>query len=155
MSWIPDRIAMIALLALCSAPAMAQSQRVDDSGTQVLGGLVRMKWESVAPQPGKANLLVGQITVLVRLDMSPWRGRRGRLYQELSKQPSPVTASWTTRGALLPGAVRDGERTLVYAGSVDADRFEDTFILTIQADADLLSRPEQLEFSFTFEPEGL
>jgi hypothetical protein len=97
---------------------------------------------------------MGKVTVLVRLDTAPLRGRRGRLFHVLSKQPSPVQAEWTTRGVLLPGSVADGERTLVYAGLIDQDLIEDTLQLTIIADGKLLSRPEQLEFSFEFEPEG-
>lgn len=153
MTRLPVLAALLALL-LCPGPAQAESHRVDDSASQVLGGLVRMKWETAAPQPGRANMLVGQVTILVRLDMSPWKGRSGRLYHQLEKQPSPVLASWTTRGALLAGELRDGDRTLVYAGLVTTDRMEDTFVLTLRADADLLSRPELLEFSFVFEPEG-
>jgi hypothetical protein len=90
----------------------------------------------------------------VRLDTSPWNGRRGRIYHQLSRQGNPVTVSWTTRGPLLPGEVRDGERTLVYTGLVSTDLLEDTFLLTITANADQLSRLDQLEFSFEFEPEG-
>lgn len=134
--------------------AQAQAQRIDDSGTQVLGGVVRLKWQKAAPAPGEPNLLVGQVTVLVRLDVSPWKGRRGRIYHQMSRQGNPVTASWTTRGALLPGEVRDGERTLVYAGLVTGDLIEDTLVLTLTANADQLSRLDQLEFSFEFEPEG-
>jgi hypothetical protein len=140
--------------ALLPVGAQAQAQRIDDSGTQVLGGIVRLKWQQAAPQPGQPNLLVGQITVLVRLDTSPWNGRRGRIYHQLSRQGNPVTVSWTTRGPLLPGEVRDGERTLVYTGLVSTDLLEDTFLLTITANADQLSRLDQLEFSFEFEPEG-
>lgn len=153
-----SRLLSLALLLLLAAAlptgAQAQAQRIDDSGTQVLGGLVRLKWQQAAPQPGEPNLLVGQVTVLVRLDTSPFNGRRGRIYHQLSRQGNPVTVSWTTRGALLPGEVRDGERTLVYAGLVSQDLIEDTFVLTLTANADQLSRLEQLEFSFEFEPEG-
>ncbi|KFN41717.1 hypothetical protein [Arenimonas metalli] len=147
-------LATLAVLLALLLPAGARAERIDDSGTQVLGSLVRLKWQKAAPQPGEPNLLVGQITVLVRLDMSPWKGRRGRIYHQLSRQGNPVTVSWTTRGALLPGEVRDGERTLVYAGLVTHDLIEDTFLLTLTANADQLSRLEQLEFSFEFEPEG-
>lgn len=153
MSRLLPALALLLALLLPSG-AQAQAHRIDDSATQVLGGLVRLKWQQAAPQPGEPNLLVGQITVLVRLDMSPWKGRSGRIYHVLSRQGNPVTVSWTTRGALLPGEVRDGERTLVYAGPVNADLLEDTFVLTITANADQLARLDQLEFGFEFEPEG-
>lgn len=145
---------LLAIALALPGTAFAQPQRIDDTGSQVLGGLVRMQWESETPSATSPNMLQGQITVLVRLDMSPWLGQRGRVYHVLSKQPTPVEARWTTRGVLLPGTVRDGERTLVYAGTVSADRLEDTFTLLIRANGDLLSQPEQLEFSFEFEPEG-
>lgn len=139
-------------LLLASHVVRAQAIPVDDSSSQVLGGLVRMQWED--PAPGRSDRLMGKVTVLVRLDTAQIRGRRGRIFHVLAKQSTPVQAVWTTRGVLLPGAVTDGERTLVYTGVVDRDVIEDTFQITIIADGNLLSRPEQLEFSFEFEPEG-
>lgn len=140
------------LLFGATTTAQAQAVRIDDSSSQVLSGLVRMKWEN--PAPGSGDMLVGQVTVLVRLDTSPFKGRSGRIYHVLGRQATPVEASWTARGPLLPGAVSEGERTLVYAGPITTDLIEDTFVLTIRADGNLLSRPEQLEFSFEFEAEG-
>ncbi|HEY9142968.1 MAG TPA: hypothetical protein VIM90_02925 [Arenimonas sp.] len=146
-------LVLAALLLGASSAALAQQAvRLDDSSSQVLSGLVRMKWED--PAPGRSDMLVGQVTVLVRLDTSPFKGRSGRIYHVLGRQATPVEASWTARGPLLPGAVRDGERTMVYAGPITTDLIEDTFVLTLRADANLLSRPEQLEFHFEFEAEG-
>ena len=148
-----SRLLPLLLCLLLAAPAaLAQAIPVDDSSSQVLGGLVRMEWED--PAPGRSDRLMGRVTVLVRLDTAPLRGRRGRIFHVLAPQSTPVQAEWTTRGVLLPGTVADGERTLVYAGAIDQDLIEDTFQLTIIADGRLLSRPEQLEFSFEFEPEG-
>lgn len=154
-----SRALALLLLAACLAclprtGLAQQAHRVDDSASQVLGGLVRMKWKDVRPGPGASNELVGQTTVLTRLDMSPFRGRSGRLFMVLGPQSGPVRASWTTRGVLLPGELRDGERTLVYAGLVGADLFEDTMVLTITASADVFAQPDRLEFHFEFEPEG-
>jgi hypothetical protein len=150
-----SRLLTVALLfaALCASPvATAQTYPVDDSGSQVLGGNVRMKWDSVMPRPGQASTMTGRMTVLVRLDVSPWRGRSGRIYKKLAPQPSgPVLAQWTSRGVLLPGQLRDGERTLVYSGPIVADRLEDTLMVTLQADGDRL--PDQSQLSFTFEIE--
>ena len=145
--------ACLALLAL--APVLAQAntaQRVDDSGSQVLGGLVRMQWLDASP--GSSNLMAGQVTVLVRLDVSPWVGRNVRIYQVLAKQATPVRVEWTARGPLLPGAFADGERALVYAGPVTENSLSDTFVLTIFADGSLLERPEVLDFYFEIELEG-
>lgn len=152
MSRLAARLVLLLLLALPTAAAAQQAIRIDDSASQVLSGLVRMKWED--PAPGRSDMLVGQVTVLVRLDTAPLQGRSGRIYHVLGRQASPVEASWTARGPLLPGTVRDGERTLIYAGAITTPMIEDTFVLTLRADGNLLSRPEQLEFHFEFEPEG-
>ncbi|GAB2659454.1 hypothetical protein [Arenimonas aestuarii] len=147
------RFVFVAVLAL--APALSQAngpQRVDDSASQVLGGLVRMQWMDAAP--GNGNLMAGQVTVLARLDTSPWLGRNVRIYQVLDKQATPVRVEWTTRGPLLPGALSDGERALVYAGPVAEGSLSDTFVLTIFADGSLLERPEVLDFHFEIELEG-
>lgn len=146
----------ILLLGLLSASLSAFSalaaERVDDSGTQVLGGLTRLEW--MDPSPGASNVMAGQVTVLVRLDVSPWQGRNVRIYQRLSKQAMPVRVEWTARGPLLPGAMADGERALVYSGPVTGATLSDTFVLTILADGQLFERPEVLDFSFEIELEG-
>jgi len=144
--------ALFALLLAAFAPAAtAQAIRLDDSASQVLSGLVRMNWEE--PTPGRGDMLLGQVTVLVRLDTAALRGRSGRIYQVLDRQATPVDVSWTARGLLLPGTLRDGERTLVYAGPIAADTIEDTLVLTIRADGNRLAHPEQLAFHFEFEAE--
>lgn len=144
--------ALLALAWFAAGPAQAQALRLDDSASQVLSGLVRMKWED--PTPGRSDMLVGQVTVLVRIDTSELRGRSGRIFHVLGRQATPVEASWTARGPLLPGQLKDGERALVFAGPISTDLIEDTFVLTLRADANLLSRPEQLAFHFEFEADG-
>jgi len=143
------------LLALPFA-AMAQTFPVDDSASQVLeSGPLKMRWDSVVPKPGQPSTMTGQVVVLVRLDVAQWRGRRGRIYQRLAPVPNgPVTAAWSANGPLLPGRVRDGERALVFSGAIAAERIEDTFRLTIQADGNRVLRPQDLHFSFEFEPES-
>lgn len=143
-------------LAFGVAPAAAQPTfPVDDSASQVLdGGALRMRWEQVAPGPGQSSTITGQVVVLVRLDVSPWRGQRGRLYMRLAPVPSgPVSAEWTSSGPLLPGRLRDGERGLVFIGAIASDRLEDRFRITLQADGTRVTRTENLDFSFEFEPE--
>ena len=44
-----------------AAAVEGTAQRVDDSGSQVLGGLVRMQWLDASP--GSSNLMAGQVTV--------------------------------------------------------------------------------------------
>jgi hypothetical protein len=149
------RLAAVLLLALCSAaPAFAQAIPVDDSGSQVLSSTLKMQWDDALPRGGANATLSGTLTVHVRLDVAPLRGRRGRIYQVLPTQAaSPIRATWTTGGMLLPGSLEDGGRALVYAGPIDTDLIEDTLRLTIQAKASRLSRQEQLHFAFEFEPD--
>lgn len=146
----PLLVALLLVLAPVHSPLAAE--RVDDSGSQVLGGLTRLEWASAAP--GASNLMTGQVTVLVRLDVSPWQGRNVRIYQALNRQSMPVRVEWTARGPLLPGAMADGERSLVYAGPVTGTTLSDTFVFTIHADGQLFERPEVLDFSFEIELEG-
>lgn len=142
-------------LLFCAAAAMAQTYRVDDSASQVLeSGPIRMRWDQLVPHPGQPSRMTGQVVVLVRLDVSPWRGRNARIYQTLPPQPiGPVDVQWTTNGPMIAGRLRDGGRTLVYSGPIQADRMEDTFRLTIQVDGNRVLRPQDLNFSFEIEPE--
>lgn len=146
------------LAAACafSSRAVAQVFPVDDSASQVLqAGPVKMRWDSLAPTPGRPATISGELTVLVRLDVSPWQGRRARIYQTLASVPSgPVTATWSANGPLLPGQLRDGGRTLVFSGVVTAARIEDTFRIRIQADGERVQRPQDLVFSFEIELES-
>lgn len=146
------------LAAACALPSGAGAQvfPVDDSASQVLqAGPVKMRWDSLAPTPGRPATISGELTVLVRLDVSPWQGRRARIYQTLAAVPSgPVTATWTANGPLLPGQLRDGGRTLVFSGVVTTARIEDTFRIHVQADGERVQRPQDLVFSFEIELES-
>lgn len=135
--------------------AFAQTYPVDDSASQVLDpGLVDMRWESLVPRPGQPSTIVGKVAVRVVLDVSPWRGRRARIYQSLPPSAvGPVSVEWRADGPLSSGVLRDGGRTLVYAGPIDSDRLVDTFRLVIRADGDRVVRPQALQFSFDIEPE--
>lgn len=138
-----------ALLALFALPAAAQTYRVDDSASQVLGSTLRLKPAAVTAPGAPVYRVSGEIEVLVRLNVAQWQGRRGRIYMKLPEQPGrAVTASWTTRGRLLPGTLRAGERALVYNGPMPAKMIEDTQRLRIEADGRLLRPSEQLEFTF-------
>lgn len=153
---LSTRLLLLLLLALPCFAASAQTFPVDDSASQVLeSGPLKMRWDSVVPKPGQPSTMTGQVVVLVRLDVAQWRGRRGRIYQRLAPVPNgPVTAAWAANGPLLPGRVRDGERALVFSGAIASERIEDTFRLTIQADGNRVLRPQDLHFSFEFEPES-
>lgn len=141
---------LAAMLAVAIAgPAMAETLRVDDSASQVLGGTLRLKPDAPFARGSQANLVSGEIPVLVRLDVSAWKGRQGRIYMLLPQRAGGmIGATWSTRGRLLPGTVRSGERTLVYAGLIQGDLLEDTLRLRIQADERTLARDERLAFAF-------
>lgn len=149
--------ALVLLTLALAGPAAAQTYPVDDSASQVLqAGPLKMRWDSLVPRRGEPPTIRGQVTVLVRLDVSPWQGRNGRIYQKLAAVPAgPVTVSWSTSGPLLPGAVRDGERTLVYSGPLMAPRLEDTLQMVIEANGERVQRPQDLDFSFEIELEAL
>ncbi|MBW8824227.1 MAG: hypothetical protein JF567_08390 [Xanthomonadales bacterium] len=131
-------------------PARAGTYRVDDSASQVLSSNVEMKWHPMQAAPAQRNIATGNLTVIVRLDVAKWAGHPGRIYMRMpASAVIPTITTWTSRGTLLPGTLRDGERTLVYAGPIPVSgRIEDTLMLTIQADARRLSRPEQLQYNF-------
>lgn len=145
-------LAMSCYVAFAANDAHAQARtfKVDDSASQVLDPNVTMEWESIAPTRGPdANAVSGQFAVLVRLDVAAWQGRMGRIYMILPPTPSgTVTATWNTRGPLLPGTLRSGERSLVYAGPINAPLIEDTMRIQLQADGRHITRTQQLEFTF-------
>jgi hypothetical protein len=144
------------LLLLLALPVAAQTFPVDDSESRVLdAGPIRMRWDSLVPRAGQAATISGQVQVLVKLDVSTWRGRNGRIYQTLPPLPiGQVEARWSANGPLLTGTLRAGERTLVYAGPIVSDRLEDIFRMTIQADGNRVLRPQDLRFSFEIELES-
>ncbi|HJR73299.1 MAG TPA: hypothetical protein VJ806_06640 [Luteimonas sp.] len=140
---------LAALLWLATSTAFAQSYRVDDSASQVLGSTLRLKPAATPARGTPVYQVSGEIEVLVRLDVAPWLGRRGRIYMRLPERSGrSVIASWTTRGRLLPGTVRSGERALVYNGPISVRTIEDTQRLRIEADGRYLRPSEQLEFTF-------
>ena len=146
------RQALPALLAaawLMAAPAHAATYPVDDSASEVLSNTVQMKWDDATPKRGARANVSGAVTVRVRLNLAPFKGRQGRVYMKLPPQASgPVTATWTTQGRLQAGQLRSGERSLVLSGVMPGGLLEDTIRLTLQTDGQRLVRVEQLQFSF-------
>jgi hypothetical protein len=143
---------VLALALAVGGATQAQTFRVDDSKSQVLDTQVRMQWESVAPGPGRSATVVGQTTVLVRLDVAEWQGLVGRIFMRLPARPDgAVEVRWTTRGRLQPGSLRSGERAMVFSGVVPAALLEDTLVIRLSTDGESLDREEALEFSFEIE----
>lgn len=148
-----SRALLLLLALLVPAAARATAYPVDDTGTRVLGQ-VDMAWDRAAPERGRPDTASGGVTVLVRLDMAPWRGRSGRLYLTLPARPQGrLLVRWSARGPLLPGQLRDGERALVMAGPVTGDVVEDTLRLSLHTDGEGEIGAERLDFSFEFEPD--
>lgn len=142
----------LVLAKLASGAVLAETFFVDDSRSQVLDSNVRMFWESVAPGRGRSSQVIGQTTVIVRLDVAPWEGRQGRIFMLLPpRTEAAVEAQWTTRGPLQPGQLRSGERAMVFAGRVPAGLLEDTLVIRLSTDGDSLVRDESLQFSFEIE----
>lgn len=137
--------------------ASAATYKVDDSASQVLRPSVNMQWDDpIGPMRSQPSSgVTGKVTVLVRLDVRQWKGKAGRIYMKLPTPPTgPVSATWSSRGQLLPGVLRSGDRTLVFSGLVPSDMLEDTIQLTIRADGNQLVRTERLEFSFEIDVDG-
>jgi hypothetical protein len=146
-------VAALGLLTGATGVVLAsETLPVDDSRSQVLDSQVRMEWESIVPGHGRSNRVIGQTTVIVRLDVEPWRGRDGKIFMLLlPRAEAPIEARWTTRGTLQPGLLRSGERVMVFAGVVPGGLLEDTIVLRMATDGDSLGRDESLDFRFEIE----
>lgn len=142
---------LLLIFALSPTDALAvMPERVDDSRTQVMGAL-RLKWDSAMPKSGAPDTASDRIAVLVHLDVSPWTGRKGRIYLTLDPATGGRTeASWTSRGVLLPGRLRTGDRQLVYAGPIQGDSLQDTLEMTIRTHGGL-DAGSRLNFAFEIE----
>jgi hypothetical protein len=140
---------LIALLG--TLPAGARSTRIDDSGTLPYASSLAVQWEQPSPRRPVSNLMSGTLTLRVRLNVTPWLHRVGRLYLTLpAQQPGPMIVSWVTRGKLLPGQLSSGSRALVYAGPIAAPYIEDVLELTLRLDGTRLQQ-QQYHVNFNFE----
>lgn len=150
---------LIAALGLAAGQSLqAATHRIDDSATQVLSSSVRMRTDTrLLPRNGEPMTWTGTVDVRVRLDLAPWQGRNGKIYMTLPNTTgTPLTVTWASRGRLLPGVLRSGERTLVHAGPVPTGvgLFEETLQLRIDSDGRGLERPQQLQFGFEIDMES-
>jgi hypothetical protein len=109
-----------------------------------------MRWKSTAPsRSGADNLMIGTTTIRVRINVTPWLRRSGRIYLDLpAQQPGPITASWITQGRFLPGQVRSGNRALVYAGPIASPFMEDVLKFQFSVDGTLIRHPFPVTFHF-------
>ena len=144
-----------ALSIIWPAAARAKTTTIDDSGTQALEPAVSLRWKTATPsRSGADNLMVGTTTIRVRMNLTPWLHRSGRIYLNLpAQQPGPFNASWTTQGRLQPGQLRSGNRVLVYAGPIAVPFFEDVLTFQFSVDGTLIRRTFPLTFRFEMDEE--
>jgi hypothetical protein len=108
-----------------------------------------MKWKWFAQIRRAGHQVEGKTFVTVRLNVAAWMNKTAKIYMALPQQPiGVVNAAWTTQGKLLPGAVGSGNRTLVFAGSIQSAIIEDTIELTLEADGQRLEATQRLRFNF-------
>jgi hypothetical protein len=148
------RLAIVAMLgALSLRVAGATSATIDDSGTLVRSPTLQLRWNGSAPQGRHDIVLSGTTLVQVRLNLTPWLRRVGRIYLVFPAQlPGVSRASWTTQGRLLPGQVVSGGRCLVYSGPIGSAYLEDQLQLSIAVDARQMQQNYTVSFRFEMEP---
>lgn len=148
-------LAMLAgLLALAGAlpPATASTFRVDDTGTVVSQPVTPMRWRQLVPGRAGDNTVEGNVTVTLRLNLSPWLNRQARIYMSLAPtEGDQLVATWRTQGRLLPGTVRGGGRTLVFEGVVRDAFLQENILLSLAADGRAVERAQSLQFNFEIE----
>ncbi len=124
---------------------------IDDSGSVVLDPYLEMQ----APPIGGAapsNIVSASTRVSVQLNLAAWLGRSGRIYMSLPRTTGPtVRASWTSGGALLPGTMVSGDRSLVFSGPIAAPVVRDIIDIRLEVDGTRLLASEALAFGFEIE----
>ena len=138
------------LSIIWSCPTGAKTTTIDDSGTQALEPSVSLHWKTASPsRTAPDNTMVGTTTIRVRINVTPWLRRSGKIYLNLpAQQPGPLTASWITQGRFMPGQVHSGNRVLVYAGPISAPFMEDVLKFQFSVDGALIRRAVPVTFRF-------
>jgi hypothetical protein len=140
----------LALSIIWSSPTQAKTTTIDDSGTQALEPMVIMHWKTAAPaRSGDDNLLIGATTIRVRINVTPWLRRSGRIYLSLpAQQPGPLRASWVAQSRFLPGTVQSGNRMLIYAGPITTPFMEDVLNFQFSVNGSVVRRAFPVTFHF-------
>lgn len=127
--------------------------RLDDSGSFAEQHQATMEWLPL--RPGVASdAMEARLWVNVRIDMRAWVGRQGRVFMVLPRDESPpLEIHWTSQGHLLPGRLVSGDRTLVYAGAVNAPVLQDRLNVRVLARANWVSNRRRVSTHFEFEPD--
>jgi hypothetical protein len=127
----------------------ARTSYVDDSGTLPYNAAVAMRWQQLQPRGAAATQMVGTLELRVRLNVSAWLKRTGRIYMVLpAQQPGAMSAAWTTHGRLLPGQLVPGSRALVYSGPITTPFIEDMVLLTLTVDGRRMRQSYPVNFHF-------
>lgn len=136
-------------LMLWALPVGAATYRVDDSATIPLESSAVLRWRHIAPSRGGDNTVEGSTTVQIRLNLSPWLKRQGRVFLVLPEQPpGRINVRWTTQGRLLPGQLVSGQRALIFAGPITTPALDEILTLRIETDGTRLSSTYRLAFHF-------
>jgi hypothetical protein len=142
-----SRFALLGLLVSEVAPGTTYI--VDDSGSIPFETQVGTRWREGGAGRQMSNDIEGSTTVTIRLNLTPWLNRNGRIYLALPQQPiGVVNVEWATQGRMLPGKLQSGQRTLVYAGPIRANVLEDNFTVRVVADGRRFGATQRLQFHF-------
>ncbi len=145
----PLLLSAFCIIWLAAVPAHARTTVIDDSATLPYNAALALHWQQLEPRGRAKNLMVGTLELRVRLNVSPWLKRTGRIYLVLpAQQPGAMTASWTTHGRLLAGQLASGSRTLVYAGPITTPFIEDVVQLTLTVDGRRMDQAYSVNFHF-------
>jgi hypothetical protein len=138
-----------------TAAAHAKSMTVDDSASVAIEPTVLMRWKTAVPtRTAAGKLMVGTMTVRVRINVMPWIKHSGRIYLALpAQQPGPISLSWITQGRLLPGQLVSGNRVLVYAGPIATPFMEDTLTFQFSVAGTLMQRAVPVTYHFEMDEE--
>ncbi len=137
------------LMIALAQPAAAATFAVDDSTSYARDANTAMKWKLGSASRRTGSAVEGATVVTVRLNLTPWANKNGKIYMLLARPAQgPIKASWTTQGRLLAGQLISGNRTLVYAGPIRSAVLEDTIALTLETDGQRLIAAQRLQFYF-------
>jgi len=154
MAMRPLSLPAYCIIWLLALPASARTTVIDDSGTLPNNAALALRWDQPSPRGPNANLMVGTLALRVKLNVSPWLRRSGRIYLVLpAQQPGAISATWTTQGRLLPGRLSAGSRALVYAGPITTPFIEDNVQLTINVDGRRMLQMYHVNFRFEMDEE--
>jgi hypothetical protein len=124
---------------------------VDDSGSVVLDPYLEMQAPPIAGA-APSNIVSASTRVSVQLNLAAWVGRSGRIYMSLPRTTGPtVRANWTSGGALLPGTMVSGDRSLVFSGPIAVPVVRDIIDIRLEVDGTRLLASEALAFGFEIE----